>query len=149
MNLSFPSQQLVGPLAAGKDSTHLSPWMRWRFLEGLAPGVLSRCTRCISRMRALSRASVSRADDLVASLDLLVFRRFRDFELSRCCLVSMRPRSEGGGGVARRTGEGEAALPAPATDPFPMAAVAAATASSATAALIVEGRPDCPDRGLS
>lgn len=53
--------------------TYLSPLILWRFRCGLAPGVLSLCDRwCISRSKALSTASGSKALDRADSLGLLL-----------------------------------------------------------------------------
>lgn len=40
-------------------ASYRSPLILWRFRRGLAPGVLSRCGRCISLANALSITSVS------------------------------------------------------------------------------------------
>lgn len=97
--------------------TNLSPFIRCRFLLGLAPGVLSRLSAESARDNA--SGSIPRLPVMSLTLPLflallrLLFSPFRD----ACNL----PRSDGGGGVANLEGVREAGLLVSSTGRFDIA----------------------------
>lgn len=72
--------------------SYLSPLILWRFRRGLAPGVLSRCGRCISLAKALSIDSVSKRAVLVESRSPSPLRIRRAEVVSTELRASKRPR---------------------------------------------------------
>jgi hypothetical protein len=95
-----PCQRRLALKRKNTGVIYLSPFILWRFLEGLPPGVDSICDRLVCRRSSMSTASTSNEPPRPTSLSLGFDLECLETPRSMLCLTSRRARSAGGGGVA-------------------------------------------------